>query len=489
MKITKYLVLALLAVIVLSSCHDDVETKHTESPSPESKLTEWLKYIGIHFTRETSDQFYWVQHTWCRKDNEVLGYQTFLQYCRIDGATNDVTYLKGSEFVEFVDLTDSQITIRVGNDKLTYYNLSNITDKQINIKVLCPNSLSWINQVIEIPLEFDYKANPSCCFFEGKFIDQIGYKYKSSGYLNYGRAINDQLKISLHIAFSRENPASPFPELKISKYIELGSSGYPEHIFEDLNASTYSFNKSTLQCIQSPVIVQWNSAAWKGDVASLMPSLSDFIQLLIGIPVLDPKEYYYKVIEDSEMPIEKVIRTVFPGVMKKGIEMNYHGMTPGDYIMQDEEYGSMTSAASISKIDDNRMSIVVDARKISLINSNLKNRLFYANILRSLLSEEKCYFEMNYKLYNINSLLQYDNLKRQFHMTLSDPQHSRNIMEYVILPLILENREAIKDYIRQDAELSQHADVLCSAVDRLEEIYDGTTDLTLGYRLIENQWE
>ena len=74
-------------------------------------------------------------------------------------------------------------------------------------------------------------------------------------------------------------------------------------------------------------------------------------------------------------------------------------------------------------------------------------------------------------------------------MTLTNPQHSRNIMEYVILPLIIENREAIKDYIRQDTELSQHADVLCSAVDRLEEIYAGTTDLTFGYRLIEHQWD
>ena len=38
-------------------------------------------------------------------------------------------------------------------------------------------------------------------------------------------------------------------------------------------------------------------------------------------------------------------------------------------------------------------------------------------------------------------------------------------------------------------ELSHHADVLCSAVDRLEEIYAGTTDLTLGDRLIEHQWD
>ena len=111
---------------------------------------------------------------------------------------------------------------------------------------------------------------------------------------------------------------------------------------------------------------------------------------------------------------------------------------------------------------------------------------FYANLLRSLLSEEKCYFEMNYEL--IDCDFNDQTKEREFLMTLKDPQHSRNIMEYVILPLLIENRQAIKNYIRQDAELSAHANVLCAAVDRLEEIYAGTTDLTLGYRLVENQW-
>ncbi|MGM9816799.1 MAG: hypothetical protein ACI304_07060 [Lepagella sp.] len=115
-----------------------------------------------------------------------------------------------------------------------------------------------------------------------------------------------------------------------------------------------------------------------------------------------------------------------------------------------------------------------------------KDRLFFANTMRSLLSEDKCYFEMQYELIDCNLNIKFK--EREFHMSLSDPQLSRNIMEYVILPLIIENREAIKEYIRQDTELSQHAETLCSAVDRLEEIYADTTELTLGYRLIENQW-
>ena len=78
--------------------------------------------------------------------------------------------------------------------------------------------------------------------------------------------------------------------------------------------------------------------------------------------------------------------------------------------------------------------------------------------------------------------------EREFRLTLEDSQLSRNILEYVILPLVVENRQAIKDYIRQDAELSAHAETLCSAVDHIEEIFAATTDLTLGYTLIEHQW-
>ena len=142
----------------------------------------------------------------------------------------------------------------------------------------------------------------------------------------------------------------------------------------------------------------------------------------------------------------------------------------------------------VSKVNNERLCVRLDPVSI-LSNYKINTKRmsnFVCSIISSLLSEQSCHFEMNYEL--IDCDFNDKSKEREFHMTLTDPQHSRNIMEYVILPLIIENRQAIKDYIRQDAGLSQHAETLCAAVDRLEEIYAATTDLTLGYRLIEHQW-
>ena len=76
MKITQYLVLALFALI-LSSCHDNPmldtpddpeqntpEDSESDNPTNNPYVEEWQNYMGKHFTRETSDQFYWTQHYW-----------------------------------------------------------------------------------------------------------------------------------------------------------------------------------------------------------------------------------------------------------------------------------------------------------------------------------------------------------------------------------------------------------------------------------------
>lgn len=58
-------------------------------------------------------------------------------------------------------------------------------------------------------------------------------------------------------------------------------------------------------------------------------------------------------------------------------------------------------------------------------------------------------------------------------------------MKNHIIPYMIEHREEIKEYIRNHPTLSKHSVALCTAMDRLEELVEGTTKITLGYNLVE----
>ena len=100
-----------------------------------------------------------------------------------------------------------------------------------------------------------------------------------------------------------------------------------------------------------------------------------------------------------------------------------------------------------------------------------------------MLPEERCYFDLQYQLSD-RQAVDPDNALKTMTLSFKEKDSARYLMEYLIMPMLIENKQAIKNYILQDAELSQHAETLCSALDRLEEIYAGTTDLTLGYRML-----
>ena len=135
------------------------------------------------------------------------------------------------------------------------------------------------------------------------------------------------------------------------------------------------------------------------------------------------------------------------------------------------------------------MRIFIDAQKlkeIKYINTST-TYMVLANVLRSLLLEERFYFDLQYRL-EYTKTIDDPEAMRALVLTVKEKESARHLMDYLIMPLLVENKQKIKDFIRQDATLLQHAETLCSAVDRLEDIYAATTDLTLGYRLVENQW-
>lgn len=448
MKITKFISLLLLAIFLVS-CHDDVQPE-----SPYIKTSGWESYVGKHFSCET-DQFYWTQHI-----ADDYGY----------GEDRKIPLDKG-QFVEFFDLTDSQISMKYGNEDREYYNLAEATGNAIDKNIACPFPFLGITQTIELPLIFSSEPTDSYCHFRGEYSDAYGFKYSIQG------------KIYTLLTISRSRSyESPFPRLR-----KMICESVESYKIMNLEAPTSDFDKVTLKSKMSPMTIRWNSSAWKGEVASLMQDASDFLQLLLGIHFLHHDDYIKKSKDNIEkISIAELLSSYFPGTTQWSVTEYRKDLPTWNFYDTEISLGFKEDVVTISNIADNRMCVMIDPKQFVSNTGYAKGKLFYANILRSLLSEDRCHFEMQYEL--IDCDFNDQNLEREFHMTLTDPQHSRNIMEYVILPLLIENRQAIKDYIRQDTELSQHADVLCAAVDRLEEIYAGTTDLTLGYRLVENQW-
>ena len=444
MKITKFLVLAIMMVLI-TSCHDDVANPYNDDN------IRWKDFIGKHFTCESKD-FHWAD------------------FPRYGVSLYPIMY---GEFVEFYNLTDSYITMKYGNEHRTYFNLADITDNKIKQLVACPYTIFSINPSVEISLHF--KDDPvKFCYFEGNYIDEWGYFITLDG-----RAYS-AIQITKSVGY-----VSPIPSLR--KPIMTESP----HIMMDWRSSLYQFDKSSLKCVTSPLIVSWYTTEWSGNLATLMPNASDFLQLMLSMPILRPQEYeLHSKVPNERVSILDVIRETFPHIIQHEYAVKDHNDFPtGGYELGSINYGFRFADNTIivSKINEQRLCCRIDANRFFDQIKHPAYRCFMANILRSLLSEDRCHFEMQYEL--IDCDINDQSKKREFHMTLSDPQHSRNIMEYLIIPLLIENKQTIKDYIRQDAELSQHADVLCAAVDRLEEIYAGTTDLTLGYRLIEHQWD
>ena len=469
MKKIIYCLICLMTIFVVSCSKDDTllvpDSEEDAMLDPDNveiistlPWVKWGRIIGQRFTKETSPHFW-----------EILTY--------IENED-----LEDGEYVEFYNLTDSCITIRYAREDKKIVDLSEVTNHQISGKIASPNLPFSFLQSMETKLQFNYEDKTSYCYFEGHTNEPYNFFTKFTGHLD---SIGN-----LHIR-KLGGYISPFPKLRLESSVAFD---YPyQKFYRNWQVPFYKFDTAALKCRQSPILIHWNSTAWKGEISTIIPDITDFLQLLLAVPVLDTSEYGYKFAGDF-MSIERLICLKFPGVEQYSpVEYNKNGWPTGSYSWDTiMEYGesykdkNYVSSLVVSKINDQTMCVRMDTDFIFNRFDRNKERLFFANIMRSLLSDDKFYFEMQYKL--IDCDFNDKSREREFHMTLTDPQHSRNIMEYVILPLIIENKQAIKDYIRHDAELSQHADVLCSAVDRLEEIYAGTTDLTLGYRLVEHQW-
>lgn len=439
-----------ILMILSSSCDDQPELPSddsTESPSDDQpdNADPWAKYEGKHFTCKSRD-FYWTEV-------DLYDKQTLWK-----------TKIADSEFVEFYDRSDTEIYIRYGCEQPTYCNLADATDEAIQAKILCPYSPFFFYQYVEAPLQFGYKTE-TYCSFSGQGEAGKGVK------IGFHGELSSDLQIFKDIEFSYDDLKKKDPGYNSESFI--------------WSCFKYSFDTKSLKTIVSPIIIDWHTSEWTGEIAEFIEDPSDFLQLMLAMPILKKYPYgIYNVKLDDYFSIERMIRTLFCGFKNSWRKDKIADFYYLNYIGEYTSYSPDTFA--FTQTDDGVIKFAIDSSKIfteELRQAQGRN-LFLANCIRSLLSEDRCDFDMRYEIVDAQS--PGNKKERELNLTLKDSQASRNIMENLIMPLLIENKQRIKDFLLTDDRFAPHGEVLCRAVDRLEEIYAGTTDLTLGYKMMEH---
>ncbi|MGN0237021.1 MAG: hypothetical protein ACI4AK_02895 [Lepagella sp.] len=453
MKITRYkhmpfVTLVAMMLATIYSCSDDVVNPYNPDNKTPSEL--WSNFLGKQFTKESTD-FYWTES---------------------DGASDsEITTqsIAAGEFVEFHSLTDSCVTIRYGCVEDKKFNLAEITDNKVNYVINGTYSPLVYQQYVDVPLYF-INQESGRLFFSGSKELALGMRISFHG------SVGQRLRVSKNLTH--------YDNFYLFEYVsEDGNSPELYWMCDD-----FKFDLTTLKCSRSPFIIDWNIRNWEGDLASLFPNPSDFLQLLLAIPVVKTSDYGFTENSTPEyVSIGRLLRIFFSGLRTLDGRNHYAFFTRimMPYYPEGRQIDYPKDLFSLHYGGVNVMRILIEPQKLKSIMyvKTPSTYMLFANVLQSLLPEERCYFDLQYQLSD-RQAVDPDKALKTMTLSFKEKESARHLINYLIMPMLVENRQAIKDYIRQDTKLSLHAETLCSAVDRLEEIYAGTTDLTLGYRML-----
>ncbi|MGN0238262.1 MAG: hypothetical protein ACI4AK_09315 [Lepagella sp.] len=427
----KHLCVVALAFVALIFCGCSKEEE-----APAEKKSIWDIYIGKHLTSE-SDEFEWARYD---------------EY----GPLSPRSIAKG-EYVEFYDLTDDGITIKTGSDEDTrYYNLASATNGKIQKRLLCPYSPYYFCKDVEMRLNF--RRDPKCTLYT-KFAK--GLEIGPGVYISISGEFFTKLTITRKIEYKQPH---------LTTYGTMFSAA-------DWTCYPYLFDTSTLSCKSTPIVTDWLTSAWNGDIATIIPNPNDFIQLLLAIPIHKSGYYGFTGGESEYISTERLLRALFSKIRSSNERYIFEYTTPQQQCIAYSE-----DSHRIFGDDNGNIKIGVDASKLfsdPLVKSEGASHLF-ANLLNSLIKEDQCSFDLNYsKDKEVDNL---DRTVRILILKVKDPQSARKIMEDVLFASLVQNKDRIKEFIRTDSRLSAHSEVLCSAVDRLEELFEGTSNTSIGFK-------
>ena len=241
-------------ILPLSSCSGDVTDAPTPSDPSEWDYTKrWDKYLNQHFTK-ISEDFYWTDYD----ESDYYG-------------TTQKSIAPG-EFVEFFNLTESNITIRYGNEDEKIFNLSEITDNKINKVIEGPYPTLVYQKYVDVPLNFIDNDSTSLQFSGGLTISP-------GSHISYRGAIGSSLAI--------RKVLTQYDDVYLfSTSDETGAAAHLNWICDD-----YIFDRSALRCKKSPLLINWSNSSWQGELAAIFPNPADFLQLMLAMPVVKISDY------------------------------------------------------------------------------------------------------------------------------------------------------------------------------------------------------
>ncbi|MGN0237863.1 MAG: hypothetical protein ACI4AK_07270 [Lepagella sp.] len=428
MKHFGFVVLAVVA-LMLCSCNED--------EAPVEKKSMWDKYLGKHLTWE-SDEFEWAR------------------YDKYGWPLSPERIARG-EYVEFYDLTEDGITIKTGSDKETkYYNLANATNGKIKKRLLCPYSPYYFCKDVVMRLKFR-KDN----------------KYSSFTQFSGKSEIGSEMIISIDGQY--------FTKLTITREIEYKQpcldtygTGFSA---ADWTCYPYLFDTKSLTCKSSPIVTDWSTTAWDGDIASIIPDPNNFLQLLLAIPIHKVSFYGFTGSESEYISTERLFKALLSKFTSGDGKYTFMYTTP-----QKQCIDYTKDSHRIFGDNNGNIKIGVDASKLfsdPLVKNDGSSHLF-ANLLNSVIEEDQCSFDTDY--YENKEVNELGSTVCVLTIKVKDPQSSRKLMEDVLFSTWIRNKERIKEYIRAEPRLSVHSEVLCATVDRLEEIFEGTSMTSIGFK-------
>ena len=442
---------ALVAFVVLTSCHQDEEIVNPENG--------WNYLEGVTYTRDTP--FCW---TWTEEWKYSDGDKTWVYW---EDRTLPFIY---NEYLKFFNNSTTGMTIRWGiNRNKQIYNIISNSDKEYVYTFLRPQ-FHLECQAVDIPVTYCGKKLENDCDLKGSVKLEDGYEIGL-----FGHRKNNELKIMYY----RKN--------RINEQLVTRYNTEVQAVWRTIN---YKFDSNRMKCLQSPIYVEWQTTAWNGEIASLIGNPADFLQLIMAIPIFKAADYGFSGsdVPREELSFERLTRALYSGIY---VEDSIPRVLSAEdkrriHIYQDtykwKDYHEMITMVDIG---GNAMKMYFDVEYIFAYypsSESRETRIDYNyNMVRSFLSRTKSYFLVDFQIRETDKYPS----PRYLDLRLKEEEESRKLMKNHIIPYMIEHREEIKEYIRNHPTLSKHSLALCIAMDRLEELVEGTTKITLGYNLVE----